>query len=243
MITVTGCAWKWQPSRAELNNTHAGEGLPKRAATVVGRMKKMHPTDFENLTYDLLFLSGIRNLKWRTPGSDGGRDLEGDFTTPDFAGDYITQKWYVECKRYAKAINWPTVHEKLSVAINHRADFLLFVTTANFSTQCRDEVDRHNGRKAGPLIRIWPFNTLEHLLSVHGQLAVKYGLRHTKEVMPVDFRTILSELNKLAQSTLGAAKIGAHAILEACCPRGLSAPPTEHLFRKVSVVFKEREPI
>ena len=93
-----------------------------------------------------LFLSGIRNLKWRTPGSDGGRDLEGEFTSPDFSGDYVPQKWYIECKRYAKSLDWPTVHQKLSVAINHKADFLLFVTTANFSTQCRDEVDRHNER-------------------------------------------------------------------------------------------------
>lgn len=168
----------------------------------------MHPTDFENLTYDLLFLSGIRNLKWRTPGSDGGRDLEGEFTTPDFSGDYVPEKWYIECKRYSKSIDWPTVHEKLSVASNHQADFLLFVTTSNFSTQCRDEVDRHNDRKRSPLIRIWPFYTLEHLLSVHGQLAVKYGLRQTREVLPVDFRTILSELNKLAQSTYSAAVFG-----------------------------------
>ncbi|MGY4224877.1 hypothetical protein ACVMIH_002238 [Bradyrhizobium sp. USDA 4503] len=186
--------------------------MAKRAATVVGRMKKMHPTDFENLAYDLLFLSGIRNLKWRTPGSDGGRDLEGEFTSPDFSGDYVPQKWYIECKRYGKSIDWPTVHEKLSVAMNHKADFLLFVTTANFSTQCRDEVDRHNERKSSPLIRIWPFYTLEHLLSVHGQLSVKYGLRQAKEVLPVDFKTILAELNKLAQSTHAAAVFGENTI-------------------------------
>lgn len=77
----------------------------KKGKSVVGRMKAMHPSAFENLTYDLLFLSGIRNLRWRTPGSDGGRDLEGEFTVIDFAGDHIIQKWYIECKRYASSLN------------------------------------------------------------------------------------------------------------------------------------------
>lgn len=46
------------------------------------------------------------------------------------------------------------------------------------------------------------------MLSVHGQLAVKYGLRQTKEVLPVDFTTIISELTKLAQATHSAATFG-----------------------------------
>jgi hypothetical protein len=180
----------------------------KKAGTVVGRMKQMHPTEFENLTYDLLFLSGIRNLRWRTPGSDGGRDLEGEFTVVDFAGDHVSQKWYIECKRYAKSLDWPTVHEKLAVAMNHQADFLLFITTANFSTQCRDEVDRHNNRGGSVQIRIWPFFKIDQLLSVHGQLAVKYGLKTAPQALTVDFRTIIVEITKLAQSTFAASMFG-----------------------------------
>jgi hypothetical protein len=180
----------------------------KKASTLVGRMKQMHPTEFEHLTYDLLFLSGIRNLRWRTPGSDGGRDLEGEFTVVDFAGDHVTQKWYIECKRYAKSLDWPTVHEKLAVAMNHQADFLLFITTANFSTQCRDEVDRHNNRGGSVQIRIWPFFKIDQLLSVHGQLAVKYGLKTTPQALSVDFRTIIVEITQLAHSTFAASTFG-----------------------------------
>jgi hypothetical protein len=115
-------------------------------------LKALTPQEFENFAYDLLLLSGMRNLVWRTPGADGGRDLEGEFSTIDFSGDHATQRWYIECKRYKSAIDWPTVHEKLAIAENHRADFLLFVTTSNFSSPCRDEVDRRN--KRGGSVRI-----------------------------------------------------------------------------------------
>lgn len=68
-------------------------------STVVARLKKLEPTEFENLTYDILFLSGVQNLRWAQ----------------------VRQRWYVECKRYAQSLNWPTVYEKLTIAINHNA--------------------------------------------------------------------------------------------------------------------------
>jgi hypothetical protein len=52
--------------------------------TLVTRLKKLAPEEFENLAYDLLFLSGVQNLQWRTPSADGGRDLEGQVPVMDF---------------------------------------------------------------------------------------------------------------------------------------------------------------
>jgi hypothetical protein len=49
---------------------------------------------------------------------------------------------------------------------------------------------------------------LDQMLSLHGQLAVKYGLREKKDDLPLDFLTIIAELTKLAQSTYGAATFG-----------------------------------
>lgn len=182
--------------------------MATRKNGVVKALKQLIPRDFENLAYDLLFVSGMRNLRWRTPGADGGRDLEGEFVIADFAGDQTTQKWYIECKRYSKSIDWPTVHEKLATAENHRADFLLFITTANFSTPCRDEVDRHNNRGGSAQIRIWPYFYVENLLSVHGQVALKYGLRASPKELAVDFRSIIFEIAKIAQSTYATATFG-----------------------------------
>ena len=174
---------------------------------LVGRLKKLPPQEFENLTYDLLFLCGAQNLRWRTPSADGGRDLEGELPVIDFSGESGIQRWYIECKRYAKSLNWPTVFEKLSIAVNHNADFLLFVTTSNFSAPCRDEVQRHNS-KGGVQIRVWPFYRLEQLLAVHGQVAVKYGLVKSPKALHVDFEKIIVELSKLAQSTYAAVEFG-----------------------------------
>ena len=117
------------------------------SSSLVAGLKRLHPEQFENLTYDILLLSGVQNLRWRTPGADGGRDLEGEVISVDFSGETVRQRWYIECKRYAKSVDWPTLYEKLTVAINHQADYLLLVTTANVSVPCRDEIQRHNERR------------------------------------------------------------------------------------------------
>ena len=43
------------------------------------------------------------------------------------------------------------------------------------------------------------------MLSVHGQLAIKYGLRKAAAPLAVDFDTVITEITKLAQSTYAAA--------------------------------------
>lgn len=86
----------------------------KRRSTLVTRLKQLAPQEFENLACDLLFLSGLQNLRWRTPGADGGRVLEGEFSTIDFSSEHMVQSWYIECKRYSKSLSWPTVYEKLA---------------------------------------------------------------------------------------------------------------------------------
>lgn len=182
--------------------------MPRGKSSLVARLKRLEPQEFENLAYDILFLSGVQNLRWRTPGADGGRDLEGNLPVVDFSGETVRQRWYIECKRYAQSLNWPTVYEKLTIAINHTADYLLFITTSNFSPQCRDEVQRHN-EKRNVQIRIWPFYYLEQLLTIHGQLAVKYGLVDSPQALHVDFERIILELTKLAQSTYAALEFGA----------------------------------
>jgi hypothetical protein len=180
---------------------------PRAKSSLVARLNRLEPQEFENLSYDILFLSGVQNLQWRTPGADGGRDLEGELAVVDFSGETVRQRWYVECKRYSQSLSWPTVYEKLTVAINHAADYLLFITTSNFSPQCRDEVQRHNVKR-GVQIRIWPFYYLERLLTIHGQVAVKYGLVKVHQSLHVDFERIMSELTKLAQSTYAALEFG-----------------------------------
>src|SRR5687768_1892712 len=83
------------------------------------------PSEFENLIYDLVSASGFKNIVWRTPGADGGRDIEATYFQHDAVGEQIEQRWYVECKRYQSSISWPIVYNKLAHADAQSADFLL----------------------------------------------------------------------------------------------------------------------
>ena len=128
--------------------------------SLLAKLKSLSPRDFENLAFDLVASTGMQNLRWRTPGSDGGRDLEGDLWSIDFAGDSRLQRWYIECKRYQAAIDWPTVYGKLAYAENHGAHYLLFITHLHFPrnslTKSRGAIsaDRSHTSDAG-LDTIW----------------------------------------------------------------------------------------
>jgi hypothetical protein len=66
--------------------------------------------------------------------------------------------------------------------------------------------------RRGVQIRVWPFYYLEQLLTVHGQVAVKYGLVKSPQALHVDFEKIIHELTKLAQATYAAVEFGQNAM-------------------------------
>lgn len=142
---------------------------------VLEQLKLLPARVFEKLTYDLLLSAGIRNLTWRTPGADGGRDVEGEVLFVDFSGYEVVQKWFVDCKRYNSSVSWPVVHEKASYADSSGADYLLIVTTASLSPKCIDEVQRWNKSHKQPLIRAWAGADLEIKIKSSPILLVKYG--------------------------------------------------------------------
>src|SRR5438876_5270353 len=129
------------------------------------KLKQLQPRDFENLIYDLLVLRGMRNLRWRTPGTDAGRDIEGDFDARDFSGDIRSERWYVECKRHALTVDWPVVYGKLAYADSQQADFLLVCTTGSLSPQCKDEIARHERNRRTPRMRAWEGALLEVMIA------------------------------------------------------------------------------
>ncbi|MFZ2446862.1 MAG: restriction endonuclease [Syntrophobacteraceae bacterium] len=140
------------------------------------RILDLTPDQFENLTFDLMILLGLKNAVWRTPGRDSGRDIQGDFFVSDLSGFFQRQMWYIECKRYDKSVDWPTVWEKISYAESSSSDMLLFVTSSSLSPQCVDEVNKWNESKKHPVIRFWSVIELESKLNIFPQLLVKYKL-------------------------------------------------------------------
>lgn len=171
--------------------------------SLLDQLVGISPTAFENVTYDLLTSLGLVNLVWRTPGVDGGRDIEGDLQKLDFSSMHTKERWYVECKRYSNSIDWPTVHGKLSYADNHDADFLLFVTTATFSPKCVDEVAKWNRNKKFPQVRCWPGYELEDRLTKFPKILLKYGLTSAAPIQAPAFLDLTMQIAKATTSALG----------------------------------------
>ncbi|NCB85661.1 MAG: restriction endonuclease [Bacteroidia bacterium] len=139
-------------------------------------IEKLTPTQLENLTLDLLQLLGLQNCVWRTPGRDGGRDIQGDSIENDFSGYTRIESWYVDCKKYSTSVSWPVVWEKLAYAESNSADVLLIVTSSSLSPQAIDEINRWNCGRKKPSVRFWNGTDLEKRLRIYPELLIKYGL-------------------------------------------------------------------
>ena len=136
----------------------------------------LSPSEFENLTFDCVKAVGLRNVTWRTPGADGGRDIEGVEYTRDLSGHDTIYRWYVECKRYSASIDWPTIWTKVSYADVQAADYLLLVTNSNPSPNCENKINEWNASGRRPKIRTWRGYELPGLLRNFPHIAVMHGL-------------------------------------------------------------------
>lgn len=145
-------------------------------ARLLNKILQLSPTLFEQLVYDLTVLSGLTNVTWRTPGSDGGRDIEGEYQATDFSGILRLERWYVECKRYKTAIDWPTVHNKVAHASAFGADYLLICTTSTLSPACKDALSAYMQQHDRLRVRAWEGPEIELRVQREPALLLKYGL-------------------------------------------------------------------
>lgn len=143
------------------------------------KLKNLDPTDFENLIFDLMVLKGLRNVRWRTPGADGGRDVEADEVHTDIANTQVVRKWYIECKKYKSSVDWPTIFSKISYAESHGADYLLMCTSAKFSPAAITQAELWNSRRGSVQVRLWPGHEIEHQIKPFFDIRAKYGIDPT----------------------------------------------------------------
>jgi hypothetical protein len=156
------------------------------------------------LTFDLIQEHGLENLVWRTPGPDGGRDIEGDLPIRDLSGSLTHQRWFVECKRYTSSVDWPTVWNKVSYAENNHADFLLIVTTATLSPGCETEISSWNTQKRRPIIRAWRGYQIQGILSRFPAIRLKYGLLSPSDDKGASFVSLAIDATKFTQAAYAA---------------------------------------
>ncbi|CCJ98370.1 restriction endonuclease [Cronobacter malonaticus] len=140
------------------------------------KVSELSPSEFENLIFDLVSALGMKNAVWRTPGRDGGRDIEGEWFITDLSGFSSRQIWHVECKRYQSSVGWPTVWEKIGFGQSNAADVLLFTVSSSMSPQAVDEINKWNKLRNKPLIRYWGGVDIENKVREQPLLAVKYGI-------------------------------------------------------------------
>ena len=94
----------------------------------------------------------------------------------DLIGVDVLEKWYVECKRYNRSIDWPTVWKKVSFADSQQADVFLLATNSNPSPTCENEISNWNLSKRSPKIRIWRGYSFIELLSTKPHIKLGHGL-------------------------------------------------------------------
>ena len=151
----------------------------------------------------------MRNLTWRTPGADGGRDWEGFVHEADFSGRIVRRRWYIECKRYKASVSWPTVWEKVSYSDAAQADYLLLVTNSTFSPRCTDEVEKWNDKNRYPQVRLWPGHDVELRLLQRPEISFKFELSKPDLPLPAMMQGLAVHIGKMtmaadsAQQTAG----------------------------------------
>lgn len=176
-------------------------------ATEAPPISNLTPAQFENLTYDALQALGLKNLVWRTPGADGGRDIEGEWKIVDPTGHETFQKWYIECKRYQASIDWPTVWKKLAHADVQGADIFLLSTNSNPSPDCETEIRQWNADRRRPAVRVWRGYEWSNMLTTFPDIALAYGIGRSPE--PHDAVGPISMiLTKIVQSAYMAKELG-----------------------------------
>lgn len=142
----------------------------------VRELGSLDPTEFENLIFDLAIAVGMVNVTWRTPGADGGRDIEAICYQRDASGVQTATKWFVECKRYASSVDWPTIYPKLAYADAASADFLMICTSGKVTPTAISNADQWNASRRYPKIRLWPGHEIENQLLPHSDIRLKYGI-------------------------------------------------------------------
>lgn len=173
---------------------------PNKKPRDIRRIGSLSSTEFEHLIFDLMVARGMTNVAWRTPGPDGGRDIEGITYDIDLSGVQSTKVWFIECKRYARAVDWPTIYEKVAYAVSHQADTLLLCSTSSFSPAAMTQVAQWNSNHRTPAIRLWPRHELEVQLQRHPDLMLKYGLSNFTSTPGRSFVSLALALAKSVSS-------------------------------------------
>jgi hypothetical protein len=144
---------------------------------------RLNPTEFEEFCFALLEKLHFQDIDWRkgTPKaaspSDSGRDIEATSQATDPGGARYRQKWFIECKHYAKGVPAEALHNALSWATSERPDVLLFIVSGYLSNAAKGYLETYQQNNR-PMFRItvWERPRLQTLAAEHLQILLRIRL-------------------------------------------------------------------
>jgi len=144
-------------------------------------------TDFEDFSFHLLSRLGFVNVDWRkgTPlpssPADGGRDIVCQYARQDLDNTRYLETWFVDCKRFTKAVPPRELQNALAWAEAECPDVLLFALSGFLSNPGKDFLESYKRNKRPSFrIKCWERPQLEQLAGPKRTLLMEFGLAKEK---------------------------------------------------------------
>lgn len=141
-------------------------------------------TEFEAFCFDLVAASGFSNVDWRkgTPKpsspADQGRDIVADYTRIDVDGYSYTDRWFIDCKHYARGVPPEALSNAASWAEAERPAVLLYIASGYLTNGAKTWIDdyvRNNNPRFR--IRVWELPQLRNLIAQHQDVAFQHNVQ------------------------------------------------------------------
>lgn len=154
-------------------------------------------TDFEEFCFQLLDgLEGFHNVDWRkgTPKhaspADRGRDIVADVDRIDVDESRHIEKWFVDCKHYAKGVPPEAVQGLLAWANAERPHVALIIASGFLSNPCKDYLKQYEENNRPPFrIKYWERPILDKLTRDNSELLERFllgGVRSQSEIIAAE---------------------------------------------------------
>jgi HJR/Mrr/RecB family endonuclease len=143
----------------------------------------MDPTDFEELCFELLQVTGYVNVDWRkgTPKasspSDRGRDIVAQRQQIDADGYQRFETWFIDAKHYSKGVPPEALQGLMTWAEAERPDVALVAASGFLSNPAKDWLASYQQNRHPPFrIRYWERPQISRLLTEHPDLITRHAI-------------------------------------------------------------------
>jgi tetratricopeptide (TPR) repeat protein len=143
--------------------------------------KNLTPEEFQELCKDLAKRNGFYNVNYRGGGSDGGRDLEGEFRFPIGKKEKQEKCWF-QSKKQNAGVNFKQISTEIVNAQNEGIRRYIIMSNSDTTPSCKDSIEKWN-EKEKCQIEDWTGSDFIDLLWAEPDLCKVYF--HDEEIPPL----------------------------------------------------------